>query len=263
VSGEQQAAMTVSDSADGPGLRDVLAYPPAILQPTPGGARVAVSYRDEWQDGFGARGWKLDVSLDDPEIIASTRETGERIPTSVLIHDLLDHLLSGFAMSGHRAEAMALAQLGLRTGSDVRSDYEQMVHEDLLVGRVQGEDLRSFLGETLLAGLSEEVPDDKTVVSILRERWGEAGLVERLIDRFYALGREGLEHAQHSWRRLGLSPQHRTPLGLALQQALVAADRHAQDADWSEAKGWIEVGRYECAITLSGRGMPSFEAAVA
>jgi hypothetical protein len=29
-------------------------------------------------DGFGARGWKLNSTLDDPEIIASTRETGKR-----------------------------------------------------------------------------------------------------------------------------------------------------------------------------------------
>lgn len=79
---------------------------------------VSVTYRREWQDGYGARGWKLDVSLDDPEVIASTAEAGLRLPTSVLIQDILDHHLSGLALGGHRNEAVALHQLGLRTGAD-------------------------------------------------------------------------------------------------------------------------------------------------
>ena len=85
---------------------------------------VRVTYRSEWPDGFGARGWKLDIALDDPEIIASTPSPGERINTSVLVHDILDHYVSGFPPSGHRNEAMALIQLSTRTGSDPRSDYE-------------------------------------------------------------------------------------------------------------------------------------------
>lgn len=41
---------------------------------------VPVIYRHEWADGFGARGWKLEVAIDDSEVIAATSETGLRIP---------------------------------------------------------------------------------------------------------------------------------------------------------------------------------------
>ncbi|MFN2348484.1 MAG: hypothetical protein ABR558_02765 [Thioalkalivibrio sp.] len=90
-------------------LRDVLAYPPSVLKRDGNYVTVGAHYERIWQDGFGARGWKLNHTLNDPEIIASTRETGNSIPTSVFVHDVLDHLFSGFAPSGHRAEAMAMA----------------------------------------------------------------------------------------------------------------------------------------------------------
>ena len=57
---------------------------------------VPVTYRKEWQDGFGARSWKLDAAANDRMVIASTSYTGEKIATSVLVHDLLDHCVSGF-----------------------------------------------------------------------------------------------------------------------------------------------------------------------
>lgn len=59
-------------------------------------------YRDGWQDGYGACGWKLEVALSDPAIIACTAYTGKQVPTSVLVHDILDHLVSGFGLSGYR-----------------------------------------------------------------------------------------------------------------------------------------------------------------
>ena len=60
----------------------------------------------------------MNATIGDPEIIASTRETGQRINTSAFVHDILDHFLSGFGVSGHRSEAMTLIQLSKRTGSD-------------------------------------------------------------------------------------------------------------------------------------------------
>jgi len=60
----------------------------------------------------------VNATIGDPEIIASTRETGQRINTSAFVHDILDHFLSGFGVSGHRSEAMTLIQLSKRTGSD-------------------------------------------------------------------------------------------------------------------------------------------------
>ena len=62
-----------------------------------------------------------------PEIIPCTPFLGERSPTSALIHDMLDHLCYGFGLSGHRNEAMAPAQLGSRTSTDIKSDLGQMV----------------------------------------------------------------------------------------------------------------------------------------
>ncbi|HEB97490.1 MAG TPA: hypothetical protein ENI96_13790, partial [Sedimenticola thiotaurini] len=85
--------------------------------------RIPVTYRDEWQDGFGARGWKLDASLMESTVISSTAYTGEKVPTSVLVHDILDHLLSGFGFSGHRNEAMAVVQLASRTGADIEISF--------------------------------------------------------------------------------------------------------------------------------------------
>ncbi|WP_410352766.1 hypothetical protein [Thiohalophilus sp.] len=124
---------------------DVAQYPPDLLQIRDEGAQVRVTYKKEWDDGFGARGWKLNATIGDPVIIASTRETGQRIPTSVFVHDILDHFLSGFGVSGHRSEAMALRQLYRRTGSDPRPDYRQLVKEDLFYGMVNGEKLKTFL----------------------------------------------------------------------------------------------------------------------
>jgi hypothetical protein len=101
------------------GFRDVHAYHSTHLSLTRAGVCVPVSYQKTWNDGFGARGWKLDVANTDPAIIASTRETGDRIPTSVLIHDLLDHLLSGFEISASRTRVLSsLTQhLSLATNS--------------------------------------------------------------------------------------------------------------------------------------------------
>ena len=75
----------------------------------PGRLEFPLVYRREWQDGYGARGWKLDIAIQDHEVVACTSYTGQKSQTSVLIHDLLDHLVSGFWLSGYRNEARATA----------------------------------------------------------------------------------------------------------------------------------------------------------
>jgi hypothetical protein len=127
--------MMMSSSVQG-SFHSVAQYPNNLLRIGDNSVQVPVTYKKVWDDGFGARGWKVNATIGDPEIIASTRETGQRINTSVFIHDILDHFLSGFGVSGHRSEAMALIQLSRRTGSDPRPDYEQLVREDILNGRV-------------------------------------------------------------------------------------------------------------------------------
>ncbi len=233
------------------GFRDVYAYPAAHLSLTLEGVRVPVSYRNTWCDGFGARGWKLDVSRSDPAIIASTRVTGERIPTSVLVHDLLDHLLSGFDASGHRAEAMALVQLGERTGSDIRGDYLQMVREDVRHGHVNREPLSAFLPAALLTDVpADKQADGRGLMQALQAQLGEVELERRLVRHFFTLGECGKRHAQDSWRLLGLKTSRRTLIGLTLQRVLSAVDRRVEERGVEQLQAVFIVGNEQCALEV-------------
>ena len=179
---------------------DVEQYPQDILKIGNDFIQVWATYKKVWDDGFGARGWKLNSTICDPEIIASTRETGQRINTSVFIHNILDHFLSGFGVSGHRSEAMALIQLSNRTGSNPRPDYEQMVREDIINGNVNGEDLLTFLPENLRAMVpSDTEMTDKEIIVFLKESLSEKYLIESLVENFFALGKSGENHASESW----------------------------------------------------------------
>ncbi len=100
--------------AEGSCLVDVEQYPQNLMLIHDDCVQIQVTYKKVWDDEFGARGWKLNATIGDPEIIASTRETGQKISTSAFIHDILDHFLSGFGVSGHGSEAMALIQLSKR-----------------------------------------------------------------------------------------------------------------------------------------------------
>ena len=233
------------------GFRDVHRYPMSCLRLSLDGVCIPLTYRSEWQDGFGARGWKLDVSIDNPAIIASTRETGGRIPTSVLVHDVLDHFLSGFEISGHRAEAMALVQLGERTDSDIRHDYLQMVNEDVRHGRVNGESLHSFLPDDLLA----RVPDYQSLnasqlIIAVKEQFGENALVQRLVQHFFELGELGRYHAIDSWRLLGLDKTRSRAIGLALQNVLCEVDEIVEWESIERLKATLIVGNEQCAMEI-------------
>jgi hypothetical protein len=233
--------MMTSSSVQG-AFRSIRLFPQNLLRIVDGSAQVPVTYKKVWDDGFGARGWKVDATIGDPEIIASTRETGRRINTSVFIHDILDHFLSGFGVSGHRSEAMALIQLSKRTGSDPGPDYEQMVREDILNGRVNGEELVDFLPAELYA----LVPDnstmtDKDMIAFLREQTGEDRLIESLVQNFFTLGKEGENHADESWKILGLDINKRTGIGLALQSLLGVIDQTVEELGIEELHGVISI----------------------
>ena len=213
------------------GFRDVCAYKPNELVRAHGKAGIPVTYQKSWEDGFGARGWKPDIAIGNPAIIASTRESGDVIPTSVLVHDLLDHIISGFEMGGHRAEAMASRQLKLRTGSDIHKDYQQLVQEDLRFGRVNGEALASFLPADLVAMAPLHLWDnDKRLIEFLRDAVGKAELATRLTQRMHELGRAGEQHARDSWAALGLDKNRASQIGLRLQMLLDGIDRKVEDA---------------------------------
>jgi hypothetical protein len=217
-------------------------YPHNLLRMDDDGVHVPVTYRKVWDDGFGARGWKVDATVGDPVIIASTRETGQRINTSVFVHDILDHFLSGFGVSGHRSEAMALVQLSKRTGSDPGSDFEQLVREDILNGRVNGERLMDFLPVDLLALIPKNsTMTDKETVDFLREQIGDQRLIRSLVNHFFVLGRKGENHAAASWKTLGLDASRRTAIGLALQTLLEIIDQAAETSDIEEVHGIISI----------------------
>ncbi|VAW81178.1 hypothetical protein MNBD_GAMMA13-1283 [hydrothermal vent metagenome] len=209
---------------------------------------IRVTYKLEWQDGFGARGWKLDCTLDDPNVIATTAATGCQISTSVLVHDMLDHYISGFPLSGHRNEAMALIQLASRTGSDPRPDYAQMVDEDLMQGSVSGERLRSFLPPGFLKYLPDNSMSGKQVISALVDKLGQSALRTALIDRFFELGERGIPLAQASWRRHGLDYQLRNQFGQCLQKLLARVDKVIQERGCSYANGEFLLNNQSCQL---------------
>ena len=119
---------------------------------------VGIHYRRTWDDAFGARGWKLDGTEGDPEVIAATPYPGELIPTSVLIHDLLDHRLCGLTLSDYVDEAIALIQLARRTGSDPTPDYVRMVDDDLLNGLAGAATLRRLLPDDAAVVIADDPP---------------------------------------------------------------------------------------------------------
>ncbi len=215
------------------------------------GTIVPVTFKREWDDGFGARGWKLDVSAHDPEIIASSAFPGDNIPTSVLIHDILDHLLSGFAPSGHRNEAMALMQLHLRTGSDIRPDIQQMIEEDILHGNVIGETLESFLPNDLLAHLADTgTPDSKDKMTRLITTLGRDQVCASLLSRFHELGMLGIPQAEQHRENLGLDYATRRATGLCLQSLLVDAEQYVSEVGADSARGGFTIANTVCCMWL-------------
>lgn len=231
---------------------DVTEYPQSLLKINNDGIQVSVTYKKRWDDDFGARGWKLNATIDDPDIIASTRDTGTRINTCVFVHDVLDHFFSGFGVSGHRSEAMALIQLAKRTGSDPGPDYEQMVREDIINGRINGEGLLTFLPKTLKVMLSlRKDRTDKEKVAYLKKKLGETYFVEAMVKHFYELGAAGEKHADESWKKLGLKPEKRTAVGLALQDIINRVDSLAEESGVGKIEGDLIINNRKCVLNLA------------
>lgn len=212
---------------------------------------VPVTYCREWRDGLGARGWKLDVSIGEPSVIAATAEHGTRIPTSVLVHDILDHHLCGFGIGGHRNEAMALMQLASRTGADPYVDFRQIVTEDLMHGHCNGESLRSFLPRDLTDLIPKDVIEGKAIINFLTGELGSSTLFDRLVKQFAAIGKSVQQQVEAHWQYLGLDYHRRTDMGMALQRLLTQIDTVASEQDWVAAHGKFVVGNNYCSAELS------------
>jgi len=213
-------------------------------------AEIPLTYCRVWDDDFGARGWKLSAYQSDPAVIASTAYTGDQIPTSVLIHDCLDHHLCGFPISGHRNEARALMQLHLRTGSDITRDYAQMVDEDLIHGRVNGERLTTFLPADLRHRLPTQAAPDRERMGTLIAEMGRERVRERLIQRFFELGREGVPRGRRRWEATGLAYERRAAVGLALQRLLEQGDGWVADLGTERARARYVIAPGHCRLHI-------------
>lgn len=237
-----EKANSYSNNSSHNSYRDVTQYSDQFLKINQDKISIPVTYEKSWNDGFGARGWKVDATIGDPQIIASTRETGQRINTSVFVHDILDHFLSGYGVSGHRSEAMALIQLAKRTGASPESDYRQIIEEDILHGKVNGEPMKSFLPSSLL----ELLPDntnmtDQVIISSLKDILGNERLTDILVKHFFTLGKAGEKHAEDNWIKLGLDHHKQKEMGIALQKLLAEIDSKAEEMKLDVAKGFITI----------------------
>ena len=211
--------------------------------------RIPVTYRDEWQDGFGARGWKLDTAMRDSTVIASTAYTGENVTTTVLIHDILDHLLCGFGFSGHRNEAMAVVQLASRTGADTKISFHPMA-EEVTRGLILGESIDTFLPDTIKRHLPDGTLSNEERMSYLSRRLGKQRLRSLLLAHFQAIGEEGIGPAKAHWHRAGLDYDRRTAIGLCLQELLVQADAIALTQRWHHARACFLLDNQECGLYI-------------
>jgi len=212
---------------------------------------IPVSYRNEWQDGLGARGWKMDRAIGDPVLIATTAYSGEKVPTSVLIHDMLDHFVSGFGLSGPRNEAKATLQLGLRTGAEIASSFAQLA-EDIIVSGINGEALAQFVPPTLRALLPVAAIDRERIAALIR-RLGRTTVKDALIEQLWACGNQGRAEVVTSWQAYGLDYARRSAIGLCLQQLLECAERHVNELSLTTVQGQFFIGNAACAVTLTAR----------
>lgn len=214
-----------------------------------GTVTLGATYRREWNDGFGARGWKLDDSLDDPRVIAVTAYTGPAVPTSVFVHDILDHRISGFGVSGVRNELCAIMQLVLRTGADVRKSLDPIV-EDLLKGRTPSGNDEIVLPSDWVAMSPPEAGSLAQRMAFLTARLGVDYVRPRLLIHLYDIGLHSIPDAITSWSRSGLEYTKRGGIGLSLQRLLELADVLLLKTPVEEAHGVFSLSNARCQLRL-------------
>ncbi len=225
------------------------------------GISIPVTYQSEWQDGFGAHGWKLDLTASDDRVIACTSYTGDKTPTSVLIHDMLDHLVSGFPLSGYRNEAMATTMHGLRNGIETTSSFEWMANE-MLTASDLNESLLPFLPANLAGTLPDDITPGLAQVNHLLQHTGRDKLHSILLEGFFRVGMEGVPRAIRQWHQQDLAFCKMRGIGLALQALLEQADGLVMDIDSPGLSAIFNVSSDACEIqlkTIVGTAIRSFK----
>jgi len=137
---------------------------------------------------------------------------------------------------------MALIQLSMRTGASPQPDYKQIIEEDILQGRVNGESMKSFLPESLLQLLPDgEKMTDKEMIAYLKNKLTVEDLTDTLIKHFFTLGKAGGKHAENSGVKLAMDQNKQKQIGEALQKQLVEIDGKAEELDIDMLKGNISI----------------------
>jgi hypothetical protein len=216
------------------------------------GIYVPLTYRAQWEDGFGAHGWKLDIAVDDRRVIACTSYTGHKSPTSVLVHDILDHLVSGFPQSGYRNEAVATTLHGLRNGIEFQSSFEWMVDEIVAADDLD-ESILPFLSPAAANLLTSGTELGLHQKNQLLDRLGKEALRKVLLAGFFRVGLEGIPQAIQQWTNQGLDFSRMRAIGFALQVLLRRADAYVseQKIQYAQARFFLSNDACDLSVTDS------------
>jgi len=216
-----------------------------------------LTYHSEWQDGFGAQGWKLDVAINDPQVIACTAYTGNKTPTTVLVHDLLDHLVSGFWLSGYANEARATAIHGLRNGIEVRSSYEWMTKE-ILNDKPPLDHFTEFLPEKITGHIPARYTYAEKTTFLFKE-YALNDIRNYILENFYRIGLSGIPIAISHWQNKGLDFKNMYSIGMCLQDLLVEAQEVIKTWNVEAATGQILVDNISCEFLVETGDSPRQE----
>jgi hypothetical protein len=162
---------------------------------------------------------------------------------------MLDHLVSGFPLSGYRNEAMATTMHGLRNGIETASSFEWMVNEMLAASDLD-ESLLPFLPAKLAGTLPDDIAPGQAQVDHLLQHIGRAMLHKTLLEGFFRVGMEGLPRAIRQWRRQDMAFSKMRAIGLALQVLLEQADGLVTDLDSPVVRAIFNVSNDVCEMQL-------------
>lgn len=210
--------------------------------------QVEVVFQEYWNDGFGARGWKLASAISDPRVVASTAHVGLISPTCVLVHDIMDHYLCGLQIGGHRSEVVATMLHAMRNDLPVRKSINMMVDELCAVAYC-GETLAEYIPEDMLGSMPSNTPSEQ-MSAVLTAGLERNRMRERLVDHYYALGLAGLTAALVHYEGLGLSLAKRYEVGIRLQKLFENAESHILRRDCDRTSGVLEVADNKCGLLL-------------
>lgn len=215
--------------------------------------QIPITYQDEWHDGFGARGWKLDCATGHSEMIASTSCLGGKSPTSVIVHDVVDHHLSGFGWT-LPDEAKAIVIHGLRNGIEVLSSLESLA-DDLLRESPPACAIEAFLPPEIAVAFDFEGSAHHTKVRLLIEKFERDELRAMLAKQLHVVGLMGIPEALTRWHMIGLTVEDLPATGFAIQRLLVSAETAIDAQHENVANAILEVlpGRCLLVLRIAGR----------